>query len=290
MRIAIGVAALVAVACGHSPTQDSRSIRAPTTQADLDEVFQLAVGESATLTGTDVTVTFRAVVNDRRCPHTVQCFTAGSALIQLELDGGGATTTLGFSDGATVWIDQVPWSQVAFAPGYVVEFRALTPYPETPDVPVPQADYRAAIVVSALPVLAGIPVAVTRLGNFCCSTLDTAGLFVVRDQTAWRAMWERVYRAIQPLPPLPSVDFTQSMLVVVALGSRPTTGYDGTVAAAARDDGILRVQALERYPGAGCVEAEMLTNPIDIVTLPATGTVDLSVVRRAHACEGDALP
>src|SRR4051812_11633898 len=58
------------------------------------------------------------------------------------------------------------------------------------------------------------------------SGLDKPAQLVVRDAVTWQAMWSEINLHYSPLPPLPVVDFSREMIVVVALGSHATGGYN----------------------------------------------------------------
>ena len=84
IRSAVATATVaVMAACATMP-------RGGGVQAPLDEPFRLAQGETATITGTRLTVRFAEVVSDSRCPVGVQCIRAGEARVRLELRLGGA--------------------------------------------------------------------------------------------------------------------------------------------------------------------------------------------------------
>src|SRR4051812_24774009 len=57
------------------------------------------------------------------------------------------------------------------------------------------------------------------------SGFDQPARVVVRDAATWRLVWNQVFLRQTPVPPLPSVDFSREMIVVVALGSRSSGGY-----------------------------------------------------------------
>ena len=61
-----------------------------------DEPFSLAVGETVTVDGTDLSLTFAAVPRDSRCPRDVTCIVAGEAVVVLEARLGGQETELTF--------------------------------------------------------------------------------------------------------------------------------------------------------------------------------------------------
>jgi len=51
----------------------------------LGQPFTLGVGQAATLAGTDLTVTFKLVDSDSRCPEGARCAWAGEAIVTLLL-------------------------------------------------------------------------------------------------------------------------------------------------------------------------------------------------------------
>ena len=61
-----------------------------------DEPFSLAMGETVTADGTDLSLTFAAVARDSRCPRDVTCIVAGEAVVILEARLGGEETELSF--------------------------------------------------------------------------------------------------------------------------------------------------------------------------------------------------
>jgi hypothetical protein len=91
---------------------------------------------------------------------------------------------------------------------------------------------------------------------------------VVRDEPAWRQIWTSIWRDVSEPPPLPQIDFTNEMVIVAALGERPTGGYAILVDGATRTaDGLsIRVRAIS--PGPGCLTTQALTQAVDVARLP----------------------
>jgi len=130
MRVAfVGLLLTMAIACS-SPS-------GPT--ARLDENFVLAPGESARVTGADVSVRFVAVQNDSRCPADAVCIQGGDAIVSVEVlpSTGGAQTY----DLHTANSQPVGHGDVSIA---LVE---LTPYPFA-SRPTQPGDYRATLRVT----------------------------------------------------------------------------------------------------------------------------------------------
>lgn len=98
---------------------------------------------------------------------------------------------------------------------------------------------------------------------------------LIADPERWKAHWERHAKVFVPAPPPPPVDFDTSSLVAVHLGERRTGGYTVSIAAINREEGHLRVTAVERRPAPGAVVTMALTQPYHIVLIPRVepGTV-----------------
>jgi hypothetical protein len=147
----------------------------------------------------------------------------------------------------------------------------------------------------------GTPVTVTPLGpkrsGPRMSFTSNSGIgdplrIVIRDGDAWREMWKRIHSPdadhdpISELPPLPEIDFSREIVVVVASGARANGGYAIIVDGAYERDDRLEIVVRSVSPGKGCFNVQMVTQPVDIVRLPKT---ERSVVFRenevVHECK-----
>src|SRR5262245_25321505 len=98
--------------------------------------------------------------------------------------------------------------------------------------------------------LRGGPVAFSTYSGLIDSTRA-----VVRDSVRWRLLWERLNKPFYPRPALPPIDFQREMVVVAALGAKPSGGYGLLIQSAEQDsigiEGALRRRnPAPRRPGA----------------------------------------
>jgi hypothetical protein len=91
---------------------------------------------------------------------------------------------------------------------------------------------------------------------------------VIRDAEAWRKVWELINSPVSPKPPLPEIDFSREMVLVVALGTRPTGGYGIIVDRAYQRDDRIEIIVRKQTPGKTCGTTQAITQPVDIVRLP----------------------
>ncbi len=145
--LAVVVAALACTGTGGDdavPGEPDTLAQAPApaaVRADLDEEFELPHGETAVIGAELVTVRFRRLVEESRCPSDVQCPTAGNAAAELALetaDGAAATLTLN---------TRQPPAE-APAHGYRVRLIGLWPEPASAGAAVDTADYVATLTVT----------------------------------------------------------------------------------------------------------------------------------------------
>jgi hypothetical protein len=101
------------------------------------------------------------------------------------------------------------------------------------------------------------------------SGLADSALVVVRDSSAWQDLWQRVNRPFIPAPPAPAVDFQQEMIVVAALGTRPTAGHDVVIEGAQQDSAGIEILVRRSEPAPGCPVAAAVTRPVDFARMRA---------------------
>ena len=80
VRVSLVLICLIAVTgCGGSPTKPG---------LPFDEPFTLAVGESASFEGARLTIEFREVTGDSRCPADAVCIQGGDAIVKVRVTTG----------------------------------------------------------------------------------------------------------------------------------------------------------------------------------------------------------
>lgn len=102
------------------------------------------------------------------------------------------------------------------------------------------------------------------------SSYDTAKTAVIRTTAAWRAAWARIHGGMVPLPLLPAIDFSRSVVVLVAIGTQSSGGHGVAVTRAVVAEGAVKVHAVHTMPGAGCGVTMELTQPVDVVRIATT--------------------
>lgn len=127
-RPGVALLALALGCAGNTPTAVS-----PGTE------FQLAPGETAAVRETPLTITFRSVAEDSRCPIDVVCIRAGNARVRLEVRENGTAHEVALNTG------EDPRS-AAFG-NLTVRLTSLLPAPRAAAPAAPGA-YRAGLRVA----------------------------------------------------------------------------------------------------------------------------------------------
>ena len=109
-----------------------------------DREFTLQGGQEATVAGEDLRIRFAEVLEDSRCPALVQCFWTGQARISMVVSDESGQTTIEFNTNPAPGQNR----QTVDVDDHRIELRALDPYPQTPDEPIPFEDYRATLLVT----------------------------------------------------------------------------------------------------------------------------------------------
>jgi len=104
-------------------------------------------------------------------------------------------------------------------------------------------------------------------------SLRVNGLTRRQAAAAWLDVWNRIHSrdprlGPSPVPPLPEIDFSREIVVVAAMGSRPTAGYFISIDGAHERDNLLEV--VVRSVETRCGGFTILTAPLAIVRLPKT--------------------
>ena len=114
-----------------------------------------------------------------------------------------------------------------------------------------------------------------RIGQWTRTGIGESRRLVIRDANAWAQFWSELGVGDRP-----SVDFNHDVVVAVAAGQRPTGGYEIAIDQVTHSDGQLTVEVVERTPGPNCMTTASLTQPVDVVVVPAADAKSLSFLER----------
>jgi len=132
------VLSFVMAACGEGEAEPPTAARV----SRLGESFTLRVGEAVRVEDADVTVTFKEVASDSRCPKDVTCIQAGEAVVHLAVvseAGEKAVLELGVPPGGS--------SMAASFQAFRITIFELNPQKES-GKPIDPATYVATVRVN----------------------------------------------------------------------------------------------------------------------------------------------
>jgi hypothetical protein len=111
----------------------------------------------------------------------------------------------------------------------------------------------------------GTPVKFTTVARGTTSQIEEPRTAVIRTNDEWTTLWKA--HAGDEKPPM--VDFTQSMVIAVFSGTKPTAAHTVEISNIAATATEILVTYREGKPKADDMVAQMLTQPFHIVTTQA---------------------
>jgi hypothetical protein len=114
-----------------------------------------------------------------------------------------------------------------------------------------------------------------RIGQWTRTGIGEARRLVIRDANAWAEFWSELGVGDRP-----AVDFTRDIVVAVSAGQRSTGGYGIAVDRVGQAGGELTVEVIEIAPGPNCISTTSLTQPVDVVVVPAVNARSWSFIER----------
>ncbi|MHA1963753.1 MAG: protease complex subunit PrcB family protein [Candidatus Thorarchaeota archaeon] len=100
-------------------------------------------------------------------------------------------------------------------------------------------------------------------GFYCGITARTE--FVIEDNESWSALWTDLHNISTGYPDLPTVNFSQEVIIAVFIGGFPTGGYSANITRIDINLTGLIVYVDEVHPGEGCGVTMAFTQPYHIV-------------------------
>jgi hypothetical protein len=116
---------------------------------------------------------------------------------------------------------------------------------------------------------------IRRIGQWTRTGIGEARRLVIKDANTWAQFWSELGVGDRP-----TVDFTRDVAVVAAAGQRQTGGHEIAIDRVTQTDGELTVEVVERTPGPNCMTTASLTQPVDVVIVPAADARSWSFVQR----------
>jgi hypothetical protein len=113
------------------------------------------------------------------------------------------------------------------------------------------------------------------IGQWTRTGIGESRRLIIRDANAWAAFWSELGVGDRP-----AVDFTRDVVVAVAAGQRPTGGYEIAVDRVRQANGELTVEVVETTPGPNCRTTTSLTQPVDVIVVPAPTARSWSFIER----------
>ena len=121
--------------------------------AALNTEITLSPGQSAEVTGTDLTITFDSIISDERCPSKTECAASGPVTVSLSIQqGDGEPTdftlqTFTDMDGRSPNVQFEGVTNRAELGDYAIQIASVMPYPQNLDTKIEASEYRVALLI-----------------------------------------------------------------------------------------------------------------------------------------------
>jgi len=112
-------------------------------KASLGQEFLLRIGQTAQIENEQLSIQFKSVAGDSRCPRGVQCFWAGEVKCEVLITDKGSSSNITLTQSGAEQSSEITYKEYRLI--YSVE-----PYPEAPKQ-ISNAEYRLKLTVEKLP-------------------------------------------------------------------------------------------------------------------------------------------
>lgn len=103
---------------------------------------------------------------------------------------------------------------------------------------------------------------------------------VIGTEAEWAAAWAQIHANQSPVPARPQVDFASDVVILAAMGTRPSTGYAVNITEVRVHADTFWVRVTERSPGRTCFTGAAITSPVHAVRAPRQATAATFIVTR----------
>ena len=94
---------------------------------------------------------------------------------------------------------------------------------------------------------------------------------VIRDAVTWTRVWRQIAATAVPVPPVPSINFATSTVIVASMGTRASGGFSISVGDVRLAGGDAWISVQQKSPGARCGTTAAITAPVAVVLVQRFG-------------------
>lgn len=91
---------------------------------------------------------------------------------------------------------------------------------------------------------------------------------VIRNSEDWQKLWSQIHGTLEPMPSVPTIDFSTHMVVGYFLGQRSSGGYSVSIEEVLETGDAITVTLTTTRPGRNSIVSQALTSPYAIQAIP----------------------
>lgn len=115
--------------------------------------------------------------------------------------------------------------------------------------------------------------------------LEERRTVTVFNQEDLTALWNEIYAAVEPRPPVPSVDFATNAVVGYFTGIQASGGYSVEVASIQKAGTTTQIIFKQTNPGQDCMASSVITKPYILISVPNDGAqFNVQVTQETRSC------
>jgi len=111
-------------------------------------------------------------------------------------------------------------------------------------------------------------VAFTILSEGSNGGFDKDTLILIRSNDEMKENWKKLFSNFVELPDMPTVNFSNQMVVMLNMGEKNNGGYNINVTSVVEKEQQLAVYADYITPGSNCMVAEVISYPFTVIAIP----------------------
>jgi hypothetical protein len=144
----------ILLACAFVLTACQAATPTPPLNAELNNEFTLAPGQSVVIADTGLSITLVKVDSDERCPRQVECAASGPVALTLSVQMNGAAPgevklrSFTNDNGLVPNMEFDGIQNRATYAGYLIRMAGVLPYPAKSKSEIEGADYRVSLVIT----------------------------------------------------------------------------------------------------------------------------------------------
>lgn len=109
---------------------------------------------------------------------------------------------------------------------------------------------------------------------------------IITTSNAYDETWSELFSNYMKKPPIPTINFETSMVILVAMGEKSNGGYSTNVKSIIETENQLIITVEEKIPAKNCMTTSVIVHPAQLIEIPVTSKeITFKIVEQIYNCE-----